>query len=91
VTELNKNGNVGLVSRVDAASVSGLEFLRRLLDGTYPRPPFSKETDIWPVSIEAGRAVFEAMPSARSFREGDTRSTAWPAPDAVCPCPKMSP
>ncbi|HUN59994.1 MAG TPA: PaaI family thioesterase [Candidatus Binataceae bacterium] len=67
MADLNSNGNVGLVPRVDAVAVSGLEFLRRLLDGTYPRPPFSKETDIWPISAEAGHVIFEAMPSARFY------------------------
>jgi uncharacterized protein (TIGR00369 family) len=67
VTNLNSTENVGLVPPSDAAAVSGLDFLRHLLDGSYPRPPFSKETDIWPIAVEAGRVTFEALPSARFY------------------------
>ncbi|HEX4210462.1 MAG TPA: PaaI family thioesterase [Candidatus Binataceae bacterium] len=67
MTNLNSQETVGLVPPNDAAAISGLDFLRRLLDGSYPTPPFSKETGIWLVSIELGRVVFEAMPSARYY------------------------
>jgi uncharacterized protein (TIGR00369 family) len=67
VIELNSSEAVGLVPLAELAGISGLDFLRRLLDGTYPRPPFSKEMDIWPVSFEAGRVIFAATPSARFY------------------------
>ena len=79
MTNLNSTENVGLVPRSDAAAVSGLDFLRRLLDGTYPRPPFSKETDIWPVAIEAGRVTFEAS-HRRAFTIRWESSTAVGSP-----------
>lgn len=55
----------GLVPPQEAAQLSGLEFLLRLLDGRFPSPPFSEATDITPVSVERGRIVFQALPSAR--------------------------
>ena len=57
----------GLVSLETAASLSGLDFLRGLIDRIYPAPPFAEVTDIWPVSAEPGRIVFEGMPSARFY------------------------
>jgi uncharacterized protein (TIGR00369 family) len=64
---LNSPDQVGLVSHAELAGISGLDFLRRLLDGTYPDPPFSKEMDIWPISFEAGHVIFEATPSSRFY------------------------
>lgn len=57
----------GLVPAATAAGMSGLEFLRGLLDGTLPAPPFSEVADIWPCEVEKGRVVFEAMPSSRFY------------------------
>jgi uncharacterized protein (TIGR00369 family) len=61
------NDNIGVVPREEAIATSGLDFLRRLLDGTYPSPPIGKAVDMWPIEFELGRAVFEAMPSARFY------------------------
>jgi uncharacterized protein (TIGR00369 family) len=44
-----------------------LEFLRGLLDATHPSPPFAETADVWPVSIEVGQIVFEALPSRRFY------------------------
>lgn len=57
----------GLVPPEAAARMSGLEFLRGLLDGTLPAPPFSEVMDVWPREAESGRVVFEAGPSSRLY------------------------
>jgi uncharacterized protein (TIGR00369 family) len=57
----------GLVPPEVAATMSGLEFLRGLLDGTLPAPPFSEVMDVWPYEVERGRVVFEAVPSSRFY------------------------
>ena len=62
-----KNQAFGLVPREIAAATSGLEFLRGLLDGKFPSPPFAEVSDVWPVSVEKGRIVFEATPSSRFY------------------------
>jgi uncharacterized protein (TIGR00369 family) len=67
VTVDNLAREFGLVSRETAASLSGLDFLRGLIDRIYPAPPFAEVTDIWPISAEPGRIVFEGMPSARFY------------------------
>jgi uncharacterized protein (TIGR00369 family) len=57
----------GLVPGEEAASLSGFELMRGLLERIYPAPPFSETADIWPLSVEPGRIVFEGMPSARFY------------------------
>ncbi|MBA8876791.1 PaaI family thioesterase [Phyllobacterium myrsinacearum] len=61
------NTTFGLVPPDVAATLSGVEFLQGLLDGTYPAPPFAETTDLWPISIEAGKVVFEARPSKKFY------------------------
>jgi uncharacterized protein (TIGR00369 family) len=63
----NPARNVGLLSPDRAGSLCGVDFLRGIMDGLYPAPPFSEVADVWPVSIEVGRIVFEAAPSARFY------------------------
>jgi uncharacterized protein (TIGR00369 family) len=57
----------GLVPPDVAARMSGLEFLRGLLEGTLPAPPFSEQMDVWPREVARGRVVFEAVPSSRFY------------------------
>ena len=66
VDNRNPHREFGLVSPEVAGRVSGVEFLQRLLDATYPAPPFSEVAEVWPISVEVGRVAFEASPSARS-------------------------
>jgi uncharacterized protein (TIGR00369 family) len=54
-------------SSVPAASVAGLDFLKRLADGSHPAAPFARETDIWIVEAERGCVRFAAMPSKRFY------------------------
>ena len=57
----------GLVEPREAIAVSGLEFLRRLQSGQFPSPPFAGEMDIYPITIESGFIVFQAIPSLRYY------------------------
>jgi uncharacterized protein (TIGR00369 family) len=63
----NPARHFGLLSRDRAGSLCGVDFLRGIMDGRYPAPPFSEVADVWPVSVEVGRIVFEAAPSARFY------------------------
>jgi uncharacterized protein (TIGR00369 family) len=63
----NRQYRFGLVPPEDAIRMTGLDFLRGLLDATLPAPPFAEVSDVWPVSVEKGRIVFEAKPSARFY------------------------
>ena len=62
-----KNQSFGLVAQDIAAGLSGLDFLRGILERRLPSPPFAEVSEVWPVSVERGRLVFEATPSARFY------------------------
>jgi uncharacterized protein (TIGR00369 family) len=57
----------GCVDIKTATSISGLEFLRGMLGGTFPAPPIAEVLNFLLVEAEVGRAVFEGFPSD-SFR-----------------------
>ena len=63
---------LGTIPAADLASFSGLELLRRMVEGHYPAPPMAGLMNFGLVEAEAGRAVMR-------------RLAAWPAiiPDEV--------
>ena len=67
MTEHNPAERFDLVPPEIAAGIEGIDFMRGLLDGSYPAPPFSEVADIWIVAVEPGRIQFEAMPSQRFY------------------------
>jgi hypothetical protein len=52
----------GLVPPEVADRTSRFEFLQGLLDASHPTPPFSEVAEVWPISAEVERVVFEASP-----------------------------
>jgi uncharacterized protein (TIGR00369 family) len=58
-------------------AMSGLEFLRGLMDGTLPAPAFGTTSRIKPVSAEAGRVVFEGEPSGDFYNPMGTVHGGW--------------
>jgi uncharacterized protein (TIGR00369 family) len=60
-----------------AASIAGLDFLKRLVDGSYPAPPFAGETGIWIVEAERGRVLFAATASKRFYNPLGTVHGGW--------------
>ncbi len=73
----NRRTHFGVVDKEQAAAESGLEFLRKMGDGSHPTPPFSKITDVWAVEVESGRAVFEGEPSASFYNPMGTVHGGW--------------
>jgi uncharacterized protein (TIGR00369 family) len=69
--------NFGVVDRKLVAAEDGQTFLRKLLEGVYPAPPFSEACDIWPTEVAAGKIVFEARPSARFYNPLGTIHGGW--------------
>lgn len=69
----------GLVSRKTLIAGDGLAFLRGMLDGTHPAPPFADASDIDFVEAEEGRVVFTGRPSARFFNPLGTVHGGWTA------------
>src|SRR5262249_35292721 len=61
----------------DVATMSGLEFLTALRQGVQPPAPFASVTEIWLAEVEAGRVVFEALPSARFYNPLGTVHGGW--------------
>ena len=57
----------GLVPRETVFGMTGLEFLRKLVDRSLPAPPFAEAADIWITEVAEGRAVFEGKPSLRFY------------------------
>jgi uncharacterized protein (TIGR00369 family) len=77
MSTLNPFSSFGVVPPPAATAASGLDFLLGMLEGRHPAPPFSAATDIWIVSAEPGRVVFEAMPSARFYNPMGTVHGGW--------------
>lgn len=59
--------HVGVVPADVLASMNGLEFLQRLMDGRLPAPPFAELLGFRPVEVEHGRVVFVATPDSRLY------------------------
>jgi uncharacterized protein (TIGR00369 family) len=51
-------------ARSAARALSGVEYLRGLMDGTLPAPPFAPTCRIWPAEVSEGRVVFEGEPNS---------------------------
>ncbi len=51
-----------LASRDTVLSMSGLDFMRAILDGTLPQPPIGRVLDYLLTGVEDGRATFAGTP-----------------------------
>jgi uncharacterized protein (TIGR00369 family) len=69
----------GLASREALASESGLDFLRGLMEGRHPAPPFSRTTRTYLVETEEGRVVFKGTPDEAFFNPLGTIHGGWTA------------
>lgn len=56
---------IGVTDFKTATSMSGVEFLRAMMDGKFPAPPICEVLDFLLVEVEPGRVVFEGIPSDR--------------------------
>ncbi|WP_376988441.1 PaaI family thioesterase [Bosea sp. R86505] len=71
--------DVGVVSRETLLAGSGLDFLRGMIEGRHPGPPFADAMDLDLVEVEEGRVVFTGRPSARFFNPLGTVHGGWTA------------
>lgn len=69
----------GCVDLKTATSMSGLEFLRGMMSGMFPAPPIAEVLNFLLVEAEAGRAVFEGIPSDRFRNPLGTVHGGWMA------------
>jgi uncharacterized protein (TIGR00369 family) len=67
----------GVVPRETLTGEPGLAFLRGLIDGRHPAPPFSKSTDIYLTEAEEGRVVFTGEPTEGFFNPLGTIHGGW--------------
>jgi len=76
-TSAQRHGGNGVVGSDLATAVSGLEFLTALREGVQPPPQVAGVTEIWLTEVEAGRVLFEALPSARFYNPLGTVHGGW--------------
>jgi uncharacterized protein (TIGR00369 family) len=62
-----KRATPGVASIEDLKAGTGIEFLRRIIDGTLPPPPISETLGFVLVLVEPGRAVFQGTPDRRHY------------------------
>ncbi|RDJ20496.1 PaaI family thioesterase [Bosea caraganae] len=70
---------IGVVSRDVLLAEDGLSFLRGIIEGRHPGPPFADAMDFDIAEAEAGRVVFVGKPSARFFNPLGTIHGGWTA------------
>ena len=62
----------GIVPAAEARTLSGLELLRKILEGELPAPPISKVMHFRMAELEAGRVVFSGQPDADCYNPQGT-------------------
>jgi uncharacterized protein (TIGR00369 family) len=67
----------GVVSRDVLVAEPGLSFLRGLLEGRHPAPPFSHTTGIYLVEARENQVVFRGRPTADFFNPIGTIHGGW--------------
>jgi uncharacterized protein (TIGR00369 family) len=67
----------GVVTRDVLVAEPGLLFLRGMIEGRHPAPPFSKATGIYLVQAEENRVVFRGRPGAEFFNPIGTIHGGW--------------
>ena len=70
---------VGVVSREELVAGDGLSFLRGIIAGTNPAPPFADAMDFELAEADEGRVVFVGTPSPRFFNPLGTIHGGWTA------------
>ncbi len=67
----------GIVSRDVLTAEPGLTFLRGMLEGRHPAPPFSRSTNVYMTHVEVGRVTFEGKPTEGFFNPLGTIHGGW--------------
>ncbi|MEE1657330.1 PaaI family thioesterase [Microvirga sp. CF3062] len=67
----------GIVSRDVLTAEPGLMFLRSMLEGRHPAPPFSRSTNVYMTQVDEGRVIFEGEPTEAFFNPLGTIHGGW--------------
>ncbi|MBI5069102.1 MAG: PaaI family thioesterase [Deltaproteobacteria bacterium] len=78
----------GVTTLEQVKAVSGLEYLRRIIDGRLPRPPIADTLSCYLVEADPGRAVFQGTPRWEYLNPAGTVHGGWMATllDAAMAC-----
>ncbi len=71
--------DVGVVTKEVLLAEDGLSFLRGMVEGRHPAPPFAVSMGFDLVEVEEGRVVFVGMASERFFNPLGTIHGGWTA------------
>lgn len=90
--KLARSTGPGVTTLAQVKAVSGLEYLRQILDGRLPRPPIADTLSCHLVEAEAGRAVFQGTPRHAYLNPAGTVHGGWMATllDAAMACAVQS-
>ncbi len=72
--------NAAVPSPITSAAVArmnGLDFMTALMREELPPPPFAPTTEIWPLAVDEGRAVFHGKPAQRFYNPMGTVHGGW--------------
>lgn len=72
-------GGFGVVSRDVLLAEDGLGFLRGMIEGRHPAPPFAETMDFMLAEVTEGRVVFTGTPTARFFNPLGSIHGGWTA------------
>lgn len=88
----DKPATFGVASREVRLSHDGLEFLRRILDGTLPAPPICETLGYNLTEVEFGRVAFGGTPHYRHYHPGGFVHAGFAATllDSAMACAVMS-
>lgn len=70
---------LGTIGPAEIAEYSGLELLRRMLEGHYPAPPMAGLMNFGLVEVEEGRAVFKGVPGPQHLNPLGSVHGGWAA------------
>ncbi|MCO6389418.1 hotdog fold thioesterase [Aliihoeflea aestuarii] len=70
---------LGTIPHEDVAHYTGLELLRRVVEGEYPAPSIAARMNFGLVEVDEGRVVFQGMPGARHFNPLGSVHGGWAA------------
>lgn len=81
----------GVAAR-EGEGLSGLAFLRGIVEGRLPHPPISQTLRFWLVSAEEGSAAFEGEPGESVLNPAGTVHGGWALTliDSACGCAALS-
>ena len=60
-------GPIGVIPPEVSRTVSGLEVMRGMIAGRYPRPPIAELVGFRPIAVDPGHVVFASMPEERHY------------------------